>query len=306
MHAPAASACRVATPSAATGAPRSFSSTPFGDSDDDVFAAEGALFGADATEEAQAVPGPGSGSTGTPRESAESLQVRVLDEAEEQATEAFLASAGVSFSAEETLRIRKRAKEFAGIVKSRNEQEPVSPLAASKFAKLDPYQEFEMRRDALNTHPEVEYDWESNIIPVQSDDMVVRRRGGLRMQYCIFCYHGADLLRPENTTLLTKYQSDRGKVVPRRVSHCCAKHQRKLKRTIKRARQQQLLPFNQRLHPKLRATRRMPNPETHKPVTFTTPRDAYRAAQKYDRWTFALKKEWGQQFPQVDWFPEEE
>jgi small subunit ribosomal protein S18 len=42
---------------------------------------------------------------------------------------------------------------------------------------------------------------------------------------------------------LGRYVSDRGKMLPRRVTGCCAKHQRMLTMAIKRARNVALLPF---------------------------------------------------------------
>ena len=43
--------------------------------------------------------------------------------------------------------------------------------------------------------------------------------------------------------LLRKYISDKGKILPRRVTGCCAKHQRKVTEAVKRARTIALLPF---------------------------------------------------------------
>lgn len=42
---------------------------------------------------------------------------------------------------------------------------------------------------------------------------------------------------------LRKYVTERGKILPRRISGNCAKHQRELTRAIKRARNIALLPF---------------------------------------------------------------
>jgi small subunit ribosomal protein S18 len=42
---------------------------------------------------------------------------------------------------------------------------------------------------------------------------------------------------------LRKYITERGKIIPRRVTGTCAKHQRQLTRAIKRARILALLPF---------------------------------------------------------------
>lgn len=42
---------------------------------------------------------------------------------------------------------------------------------------------------------------------------------------------------------ISKFVSDRGKIIPRRISGCCAKHQRMVKQAVKRARYMALLPF---------------------------------------------------------------
>jgi small subunit ribosomal protein S18 len=75
---------------------------------------------------------------------------------------------------------------------------------------------------------------------------------GPGVDYCVFCYHGEDILRAENTGLLAKFVSERGMILPRRITHCCAKHQRKLSRTIRRSRDFGLVPHHARPHPKLR------------------------------------------------------
>jgi small subunit ribosomal protein S18 len=47
----------------------------------------------------------------------------------------------------------------------------------------------------------------------------------------------------KDATLLRNYLSERGKIVPRRISGACAKHQREVTLAIKRARVVALLPF---------------------------------------------------------------
>lgn len=63
-----------------------------------------------------------------------------------------------------------------------------------------------------------------------------------RVRYCIFCRHRfePDYKDTENlSTMIT----DRGKIVPRRMSGLCAKHQRHVAGEIKRARHMAILPF---------------------------------------------------------------
>ena len=64
-----------------------------------------------------------------------------------------------------------------------------------------------------------------------------------RRKFCRFCADGEDLIDYKDDRKLSRYVTDRGKIVPRRVSGTCAKHQRQLTRAIKRARHVGLLPF---------------------------------------------------------------
>ena len=81
---------------------------------------------------------------------------------------------------------------------------------------------------------------------------------GLTVDYCIFCYHGTSMLRVDNGALMTKFITERGFLLPKRFSKCCAKHQRKLARTVRRARCMNLLPWHSKLHPRLRFTSMFP------------------------------------------------
>jgi len=80
------------------------------------------------------------------------------------------------------------------------------------------------------------------------------QRLGPGVNYCVFCYHGEDLLEPTNTALLSQFVTEKGALLPKRFTACCSKHQRKLARTIKHARHANLMPYTGRLHPKLRFT----------------------------------------------------
>lgn len=67
----------------------------------------------------------------------------------------------------------------------------------------------------------------------------VRRK---RRQVCEICKHDVKLTykRPNE---LRRYMNRVGKILPRRVSRLCAKHQRRLSREVKRARVMALLPY---------------------------------------------------------------
>src|SRR5438093_13533464 len=70
-----------------------------------------------------------------------------------------------------------------------------------------------------------------------------RSRGFARRKVCRFCADknvGIDYKDPQT---LKYFITDRGKIIPRRISGNCAKHQRKVGTAIKRARMIALMPF---------------------------------------------------------------
>ncbi len=67
------------------------------------------------------------------------------------------------------------------------------------------------------------------------------RRG--RKRVCSFCVDKATTIDYKDTGKLRKYITERGKILPRRISGNCAKHQRCLTEAIKRARIIALLPY---------------------------------------------------------------
>ena len=60
---------------------------------------------------------------------------------------------------------------------------------------------------------------------------------------CSFCTERAIAVSYRYTGRLKKYVSERGKIVPRRISGNCAKHQRKISTAVKRSRMIALMPF---------------------------------------------------------------
>jgi len=72
------------------------------------------------------------------------------------------------------------------------------------------------------------------------------RRGGMsyhRRKVCRFCADSTLAIDYKDFKMLRLFTTERGKIVPRRISGNCAKHQRKLTIEIKRARNIALLPF---------------------------------------------------------------
>lgn len=64
-----------------------------------------------------------------------------------------------------------------------------------------------------------------------------------KRKVCMFCADKVEYIDYKDTAKLRRYVSERGKIVPRRISGNCAKHQRQLTTAIKRARIIALLPF---------------------------------------------------------------
>ncbi|MGL6201830.1 MAG: 30S ribosomal protein S18 [Lachnospiraceae bacterium] len=78
-------------------------------------------------------------------------------------------------------------------------------------------------------------------------DSPMRRRGGprRRKKVCVFCGKEHDTIDYKDVVKLRKYISERGKILPRRITGNCAKHQRALTVAIKRSRHVALMPYVQ-------------------------------------------------------------
>lgn len=70
-------------------------------------------------------------------------------------------------------------------------------------------------------------------------------RGGkfFRKKSCRFCEERVSLIDFKEMDRLTKFMTEKGKIIPQRISGNCAKHQRMLSRAVKRARHAALVPF---------------------------------------------------------------
>ncbi|AEW06944.1 30S ribosomal protein S18 [Sulfobacillus acidophilus DSM 10332] len=73
----------------------------------------------------------------------------------------------------------------------------------------------------------------------------MRKERGRRpkKKVCGFCVDKIDHVDFKEATRLRRYITERGKILPRRISGNCAKHQRQLTVAIKRSRIMALLPF---------------------------------------------------------------
>lgn len=64
-----------------------------------------------------------------------------------------------------------------------------------------------------------------------------------RRKFCRFCSEKVEYIDYKNIKILKSYLTERGKVLPRRMTGTCAKHQRELSESIKRARSIALIAF---------------------------------------------------------------
>jgi small subunit ribosomal protein S18 len=64
-----------------------------------------------------------------------------------------------------------------------------------------------------------------------------------RRKVCRFCADSSMVIDYKDSKTLKHFISERGKIIPRRITGNCAKHQRELTAAIKRARQIALLPY---------------------------------------------------------------
>ena len=75
----------------------------------------------------------------------------------------------------------------------------------------------------------------------------MRRKGGAirrRKKVCVFCGKDNEI-DYKDVNKLKRYVSERGKILPRRITGNCARHQRALTTAIKRARHVALMPYIQ-------------------------------------------------------------
>lgn len=72
---------------------------------------------------------------------------------------------------------------------------------------------------------------------------ILQQKKFQRRKFCRFCSEKTEYIDYKNIKLLKGYLTERGKILPRRMTGTCAKHQRELTEAIKRARNIALLAF---------------------------------------------------------------
>ena len=70
-----------------------------------------------------------------------------------------------------------------------------------------------------------------------------RRNRKSRKKVCAFCMDKIEHIDYKDVPRLRRYLSDRAKIIPRRVTGTCARHQRQLTVAVKRARHLSFLPY---------------------------------------------------------------
>ncbi|MBI5198905.1 MAG: 30S ribosomal protein S18 [Nitrospirae bacterium] len=73
--------------------------------------------------------------------------------------------------------------------------------------------------------------------------MLEQKRRFFKRRSCKFCAEKIDYIDYKDVKTLKGFLTERGKILPRRISGNCAKHQRGITVSIKRARNIALLPF---------------------------------------------------------------
>jgi len=71
----------------------------------------------------------------------------------------------------------------------------------------------------------------------------LQQRRFQRRRFCRFCAEKTEYIDYKDTRTLKGYITERGKILPRRMTGVCARHQRELTEAIKRARNIALLSF---------------------------------------------------------------
>ena len=94
----------------------------------------------------------------------------------------------------------------------------------------------------------------------RADSPMKRRGGRRRKKVCVFCGDKNGVIDYKDVAKLKRYVSERGKILPRRITGNCAKHQRALTVAIKRARHVALMPYTMEKDPEIKLAGRFGAP----------------------------------------------
>ena len=76
------------------------------------------------------------------------------------------------------------------------------------------------------------------------DLVMINKKRRKKKRVCQFCADHVEVIDYKDVNMLKNYISERGKILPRRVTGLNAKHQRQITDAIKKARQVALLPYS--------------------------------------------------------------
>lgn len=76
-----------------------------------------------------------------------------------------------------------------------------------------------------------------------SDDKNPKKMKKQVKKTCVFCTEKVEEIDYKDVAKLRKFMTEKGKIIPRRTTGVCARHQRQLTNAIKRARVMALLPY---------------------------------------------------------------
>ena len=71
----------------------------------------------------------------------------------------------------------------------------------------------------------------------------IQKKKVYKKKICKFCVDKIDRIDYKDTFKLKRYLTERGKIIPRRITGNCTYHQRQLAKVIKRARASSIIPF---------------------------------------------------------------
>ena len=116
--------------------------------------------------------------------------------------------------------------------------------------RTEPEQDKLVKQDAVKADSEnsnkdkVETGKKNDMRPQRDSKRInVKRMPAFRRKQCRFCKNKKLVIDYKNVGILDRLITDRGKILPRRITGTCSKHQRALSLAIKRARILALLPF---------------------------------------------------------------